>query len=86
MRLKCLAQEQHNVPGQGLNLDHFRVGRTNLEATAPPINIIESNANFSPVTVINLVNTDRQADKYLYWPYTRISLYVNNASAKFQHL
>ena len=33
-----------------------------------------------------MVNTDRQTDKYLYWPYTRISLYVNNASAKFQHL
>ena len=30
------------------------------------INIIESNANFPPVTVINPVNTDRQIDKYLY--------------------
>jgi len=77
----------NNVARQGTWADNIIIQAV-VNSLNITINIIESDANFSPVTVINPVNTDRQRTNIqLYWPYTRISLYANiDASAKFQHL
>ena len=63
VRVKCLAQEHNTMSPARARTRSARSGveRANHEATAPPINIVESNANFSPVTVINPGNTGGQS-------------------------
>ena len=70
----------NNMVRQGTRADNIIIQAVanSLNVT---ISIIESNANFSPVTIVNPVNTNWLD----YWPYTRISLCVYNASIEFYY-